>query len=178
MQDTYVHTSLRPLAGGSVSLIVGPDGVTAAPQDSRPSQQTATTSLHRGPYLTPKASVRTHFKHRFPAPTSRRKDVVNQCLESAVRTAPGKAGGGAGGTGIVQLVERPPEKARRNTDASSSPRCGKGFFSQSQLPVQTLLRCPYSPLCAIAFIDFCAHVKNPKAWQPYHCLDTRKYCTH
>ena len=24
-------------------------------------------------------------------------------------------------------------------------RCGKGFFSQSRLPVQTLLRCPYSP---------------------------------
>ena len=28
----------------------------------------------------------------------------------------------------------------------SSPRCGKGFFSQSQLPAhETLLRCPYSP---------------------------------
>ena len=34
--------------------------------------------------------------------------------------------------------------ARRNTDAGSNPRCGKGIFSQSQLPVQTLLRCPYS----------------------------------
>ena len=33
-------------------------------------------------------------------------------------------------------------KARRNTDSGSSPRCDKGFFSQSQLPVQTLLgRC-------------------------------------
>ena len=38
--------------------------------------------------------------------------------------------------GIAQLVERP----------SSSPRCGKGFFCQSQLSVQTvLLRCPYIP---------------------------------
>ena len=35
-------------------------------------------------------------------------------------------------------------KTRRNIDADSSPRCGKGFFT-SQLPVQTLLRCPYSP---------------------------------
>ena len=32
----------------------------------------------------------------------------------------------------------------RSTDAGSSPRRGKGFFL-SQLPVQTLLRCPYSP---------------------------------
>ena len=34
---------------------------------------------------------------------------------------------------------------RHATDAGSIPRCGKGFFSQSQLPVQTLLRFPYSP---------------------------------
>ena len=26
-----------------------------------------------------------------------------------------------------------------------SPQCGKGLFSQSQLPVQTLLQCPFSP---------------------------------
>ena len=38
-------------------------------------------------------------------------------------------------------------KARRNTDAGSSPRCGKRFFSQSQLSVQTLWQCPYSPVC-------------------------------
>ena len=23
-----------------------------------------------------------------------------------------------------------------------------------------------------------SHVKNPTHWQPYHCLDTGKYCTH
>ena len=38
---------------------------------------------------------------------------------------------------------------RHATDAASIPRCGKGFFSQSQLSEQTLLRCPYIP-CAIA----------------------------
>ena len=27
-------------------------------------------------------------------------------------------------------------------------------------------------------INICAHVKNPTHWQPYHCLDTRQYCTH
>ena len=36
-------------------------------------------------------------------------------------------------------------KARHNTDVGSSPGCSKGFFSQSQLSVQTLLQCPYSP---------------------------------
>ena len=34
------------------------------------------------------------------------------------------------------------------------------------------------PLRAIAWINICAHIKNPKHWQPYPCLDTQKYCTH
>ena len=43
-------------------------------------------------------------------------------------------------------VGRAPDwKARHNTDARSSPQCSKGFFSQSQLSLKTLLRCPYSP---------------------------------
>ena len=57
---------------------------------------------------------------------------------------------------IAQLVQRSGEKPRRNTDAGSSPRCGIGFFSHCQLPVQTLSRCS----CAIACINVCAHVKN------------------
>ena len=31
------------------------------------------------------------------------------------------------------------------------------------------------PLCAVARINIGAHVKSPKHWQPYQCLDTRKY---
>ena len=34
------------------------------------------------------------------------------------------------------------------------------------------------PSCAITCINICACIKPPKHWQPYHCLDTRKYCTH
>ena len=34
---------------------------------------------------------------------------------------------------------------RHAADAGSIPWCGKGFFSQSRLSVQTLSRCPYSP---------------------------------
>ena len=48
-------------------------------------------------------------------------------------------------SGTAQLAERQTKKARHSTGAGWSPRCGKEFFSQSYLPVQTLLRCPYSP---------------------------------
>ena len=41
------------------------------------------------------------------------------------------------------------------------------------------------PPCAIACINICVHVKNPKHWGPCHCLDknknkikNKKYCTH
>ena len=34
---------------------------------------------------------------------------------------------------------------RRAADAGATPRSGRGFFSQSQLSVQTPLRCSYSP---------------------------------
>ena len=43
---------------------------------------------------------------------------------------PGRVGG------VAQLDER---RVRRSAEAGSSPRCGKGFFSQGQLSVQTLL---------------------------------------
>ena len=65
-------------------------------------------------------------------------------------------------------------KARRNTDTGSSLWWSKRFFSQSQVPVKTTLRCPAQPQCATACInDICAHVKNPKHWQPYLCWDRK-----
>ena len=51
---------------------------------------------------------------------------------------------GWGGGGVAQLVRA---SDRHAADAGSIPRCGKGCFSQSQLSVQTLLRCPYIPVC-------------------------------
>ena len=50
---------------------------------------------------------------------------------------------------------------RHAADGGSIPRCGKGFFSQSQLSVQTLLRVSVHPPCAIGCINICAHVKDP-----------------
>ena len=73
---------------------------------------------------------------------------------------------------------------RRNTDASwiqSSVRRGM-YFSHSQL-TYTVSRSANSLAvsvqlpCAIARINICAHVKKSKLWQPYHYLNTQKYCT-
>ena len=64
---------------------------------------------------------------------------------------------GYSGAEIGQLVEPPTEKSA-NTDAGSSPQCGKIFFSQCRrLPVQTLLRCPYSPVYNHMHQHLCAH---------------------
>ena len=46
---------------------------------------------------------------------------------------------------VAQLVDSNIGPARRCRRFDS--HCGKRFFSQSQLSVQTLLRCPYPPLC-------------------------------
>ena len=31
---------------------------------------------------------------------------------------------------------------------------------------------------ALSFINICVHIKNPRRWQPYHCVVTWKYCSH
>ena len=45
---------------------------------------------------------------------------------------------------------------RHAAGADSLRRCGKGFFSQTQLSVQTLLRCPNSPVCSRKHWYLCA----------------------
>ena len=42
------------------------------------------------------------------------------------------------------------------TDTGLIPRCGKGFFFQSRLSVQTLLQCPYTPMCNYMHLHLCA----------------------
>ena len=49
------------------------------------------------------------------------------------------------GGDVAQLVRA---SDRHAADAGSIPPCSKGFFSQGQLSVQTLLRCPYTPVCS------------------------------
>ena len=45
---------------------------------------------------------------------------------------------------------------RHAADAGSIPRCGKGFFSQSQLSVQTLFRCLYTSVRNRVHLHLCA----------------------
>ena len=68
-------------------------------------------------------------------------------------------------------------KARCNADASWSPWCSKAYFFQSQLSVQTLLQCPYTPHYNRIHQHYVHIVQNPKRWQPHHCLDTWKHYT-
>ena len=70
----------------------------------------------------------------------------------------GEGRGGEGGD-VAHLVEQrtgtPPTQVR-------FPGAATDFFSpKSQLSVQTLLRCPYTPRMQIACINICAHVKDP-----------------
>ena len=64
------------------------------------------------------------------------------------------------GGDVAQLVRA---SNRHAADVGSIPRCGKGFFFQSQLSVQTLLHVsvpPPPPLRANACINICARVKD------------------
>ena len=49
---------------------------------------------------------------------------------------------------------------RQAADAGSIPWCCMGFFSQSQLSVQTLLHVSVHPPCENACVNICAHVKD------------------
>ena len=59
----------------------------------------------------------------------------------------------------MELVKR---RTGTPLDTGLIPRCGKGVVSQSQLSVQTLLRCPYTPVCAIECIKLrmCARTRS------------------
>ena len=54
---------------------------------------------------------------------------------------------------------------RHVADAGSIPRCGKRFFSRSQLAVQTLLRCPYAPVRKHMPLHLCARQRFQSACQ-------------
>ena len=52
-----------------------------------------------------------------------------------------------------------------NWSQDAYTQCGAGSVGFPAVPRQTLT-------CTIVCINICTHVKNPKHWQPYHCLDT------
>ena len=88
------------------------------------------------------------------------------------------------GAGIAQMVERPTEKPGAILTRVRVPSAARKFISQSQLLMQILLRCPYIPLVqshastSVRMLKICAHVKNPKHWQPCTIVWTRQNTAH
>ena len=50
-------------------------------------------------------------------------------------------------------------------DADSIPWCSKGFFSWSQLSVQSLLQCPYTPMCIRMHLHLCTLERSCSPYQ-------------
>ena len=70
--------------------------------------------------------------------------------------------------GIVQLVECRTETLGAILSQVRFPWAGRNVsFSLCKLSVQ-IISVYVQPPCAIACISICAHVTNPKHWQPYH----------
>ena len=59
-----------------------------------------------------------------------------------------------------------------------SPRVNSIFLLESTSGADSLT-VSVQPRCAVACINICSCVRNPKHWQQYyHCLETRKYSIH
>ena len=56
-------------------------------------------------------------------------------------------------------------------------QCDKGSFPEPVFTADSLT-VSTQPACVVTCINSCAHVKNPKHWQPPYCLDAHKYSTH
>ena len=61
---------------------------------------------------------------------------------------------------------------RHATEAGSIARCGQGFFSRESAFSADSHTVSVKLPCAIACVDVCAHVKDPRHRQLYLCLDT------
>ena len=77
------------------------------------------------------------------------------------------------GTGIAQLVEFLTEKPDAILTWVWVLSVARDLSPSADSPAMSI-----EPPCAIACIDICAHVNNPRHWQPYPSLDTRKHCAH
>ena len=80
--------------------------------------------------------------------------------------------------GIAQRVDHPTGKPGAILMCRFESQVWQGTFLPQPASSADSLMVSAQPLRAIACINICAHVKNLKHWQPYHCLDTQNYCTH
>ena len=74
--------------------------------------------------------------------------------------------------GTAQLVERRNDKPGAVLARVGFLGAEKGCFSKSQFSSAGYLKLSVQPSWAMAPSNICAHVKNPKHWQPYCCSDT------
>ena len=71
--------------------------------------------------------------------------------------------------------------ARHSTGAGLVPRCSKGFFTASQLSVQTVLQClhnPYVPLGALRRLMSARMSESPNSGSHTLTVWTHNNCTH
>ena len=76
------------------------------------------------------------------------------------------------GRGVAESLQHQVHLA---AEAGSTPQCSNDFFLfQSQYSVQTLLQlhlqCLYRPSVQLHALTSVCLLKNPKCWQPFHCL--------
>ena len=81
------------------------------------------------------------------------------------------------GAAIAQWVERQAEKPGSIPSGVRVPGVSGDCSPRVSLQCRLSDGVPTAPVATVC-INICAHVKNPKHWQPYHCLDTQKYCTY
>ena len=75
------------------------------------------------------------------------------------------------------LVERPTVKSGAVNARSTSPAWRGIFLPESTFSADSLT-VSVQPLSAIACLDTCAHVQNPKHWQPYTIVWTHENIVH
>ena len=73
---------------------------------------------------------------------------------------------------VAQLAVRRIEKPGAIRTRVRVSGAAKGFSSQSQLTMQTLLRCSHRPPYAIVCIGISRARYKSLLWQPCHCVDT------
>ena len=74
--------------------------------------------------------------------------------------------------GTAQLVEYQTERPGALLMQVQVHGVARFFSPESTFSADSSLTVSIQPLCAIAYINICARIKNPKQWQPHHCLDT------
>ena len=67
------------------------------------------------------------------------------------------------GVGITHLTDSPTEMPGAILMQVQVNGAANNFSARANFQCR-LLRCPYATVCT----NMCAHIKNPKHWQPYH----------